>query len=209
MTGMPGTVSIRLPALKPCPISTITTTKKIKMTKIFTSVFIAMMSAAYGQVIIGDAIGTATEKTSVLLEFAANQNRGLVLPYVRTLPANPAEGTLILDATNPVQARVKYFNGNWTDLSSQDADVSTAMTAQPTILQAPEAAEAKTIIGATTSTADGVLVLESTTKAMILPTVEDVQNIINPAAGMLVYVNKAGAKRLAVFNGSKWSYWRP
>ncbi len=108
------------------------------MTKIFTSIFMAMMSAAYGQVIIGDAIGTATEKASVLLEFAANQNRGLVLPYVRTLPAAPAEGTLILDATNPLQARVKYYNGSWMDLSAQDADVSAALTVQPTILQAPD-----------------------------------------------------------------------
>jgi len=145
----------------------------------------------------------------VLLEFAANQNRGLILPYVRTLPANPAEGTLVLDASNPARARVKYFNGSWRDLSAQDANVTAAMATQPTVAEAPEADNAKTIIGAVTSTASGVLVLESTTKAMILPTVEDVQNIINPSPGMLVYVNRSGAKRLAVFNGSKWSFWRP
>jgi hypothetical protein len=44
---------------------------------------------------------------------------------------------------------------------------------------------------------------------MVLPTVQDVQNIPSPSAGMMVYINKEGAKRLAVFNGSKWSYWKP
>ncbi len=58
-------------------------------------------------------------------------------------------------------------------------------------------------------TANGVLVLESTTKSMILPIVQDVQNIPSPSPGMMVYINKSGAKRLAVYNGSKWSYWRP
>ena len=68
---------------------------------------------------------------------------------------------------------------------------------------------AKAIIGAQTSVADGVLVLESNTKAMILPTVLDVQLIPSPSPGMMVYVNKAGAKRLAVYNGRKWSFWKP
>lgn len=47
-------------------------------------------------------MGTATTKTSVLLEFAANQNKGLILPYVTTLPSGAGfvEGTIVLDATN-------------------------------------------------------------------------------------------------------------
>ena len=52
-------------------------------------------------------------------------------------------------------------------------------------------------------------VLASNTKAMVLPTVADVQNIPSPSPGMMVYINKAGAKRLAVYNGSKWSFWKP
>ena len=58
-------------------------------------------------------------------------------------------------------------------------------------------------------TADGVLVLESATQAMLLPIVSDVNNIPNPSPGMMVFVNKAGAKRLAVYNGAKWSFWKP
>ena len=44
---------------------------------------------------------------------------------------------------------------------------------------------------------------------MVLPIVNSIDNIVNPSPGMMVYVNKAGAKRLAVFNGSKWSFWKP
>ena len=171
---------------------------------------------ANAQVIIGDAVGTAAVKTSVLLEFAKGSptgNRGIVLPYVTTLPTSPTEGTLLLDCSTAATARVKFYNGTeWKDLSGQDANLITPidyMFAQPTIAQAPELASSKAIIGAQSSTADGVLVLESNTKAMVLPTVNNTDQIINPSPGMLVYINKTGAKRLAVFNGSKWSYWKP
>lgn len=166
-----------------------------------------MIASVNAQVIIGNATGTATDKTSVLLDFAAGQNKGIILPYVTTaLPANPAGGTLLLDATTPSNARIKYFNGSWQDLSGQNADISTLLTnTQPSGL----VETGKSIIGAQSSTADGVLVLESTTKAMVLPIVADVQNIPSPSPGMMVYVNKMGAKRLAVFNGAKWSFWKP
>ncbi|MFC6269503.1 hypothetical protein [Frigoriflavimonas asaccharolytica] len=180
--------------------------------KIFTLALLAIISVANAQVIIGDATGTAAVKTSVLLEFAAGQNKGIIVPYVRALPVGAAVvgGSIILDATVATTARMKYYNGtSWFDLSGQDANLTTALANQPTVLQAPELSTSKAIIGNTTSSADGVLVLESTTKAMVLPIVADVQNIPSPSPGMMVYINKAGAKRLAVFNGSKWSFWKP
>lgn len=179
------------------------------MKKIIVCLFTAQALIINAQVTIGDAIGTAYDKTSVLLDFSANQNKGIVLPYVRTLPQSPSEGTLVLDATTPSQARVKYYNGSWVDLSSQDADITGQLSDQPTNVQTTEVPGAKTIIGAASTAADGVLVLESTTKSMILPIVDDVQNIINPSPGMIVYINKSGSKRLAVYNGSKWSFWKP
>ncbi|WP_267401864.1 MULTISPECIES: hypothetical protein [unclassified Chryseobacterium] len=179
------------------------------MKKIISGIFIGMAALSNAQIIVGDAVGTATVKTSVLLDFAPNQNKGIILPYVRTLPTAPAEGTLILDATDATKARVKYYNGAWIDLSGQDANITTALATQPTVAQITEGAGEKVIIGAAASTANGLLVLESTTKSMVLPIVQDVQNIPSPAAGMMVYVNKAGAKRLAIYNGSKWSYWKP
>ena len=182
------------------------------MKKIFTLLILITLSTLNAQVIIGDAIGTAAVKTGVLLEFAAGKNKGIIVPYVRTLPTSTAlvGGAIILDATTSTAARIKYYNGTeWIDLSGQDADLSGpsgALAAQPTGITETGA---KAIIGAQSSTADGVLVLQSTTKAMVLPQVLDVQNIPNPSPGMLVYINKQGAKRLAVFNGSKWSYWKP
>ena len=188
------------------------------MKKTIATLLFAMMFSANAQVIIGDAVGTApaNKKTSVLLEFAKNQNKGIILPYVRTMPATPTEGTIVLEANSSTAARVKYYNANpavgsngWTDLSGQNGNVTSEMANQPTAIQAPESTTSKSIIGSQTTAADGVLVLESTTKAMVLPTVADVQNIPRPSPGMMVYVNKTGAKRLAVFNGSKWSFWKP
>ena len=177
------------------------------MKKIIATIFLGSMAFANAQVIIGDAVGTAPVKTSVLLEFALGQNKGLILPYVRTMPATPTEGTILLDASTATTARVKYYNGTWQDLSGQDANITTVLSTQPAGIT--EATTSKAIIGAATSAADGVLVLESTTKAMVLPIVEDVQNIPSPSPGMMVYINKTGAKRLAVYNGSKWSFWKP
>ena len=182
------------------------------MKKIIFTLFIASFSFANAQVILGDVVGTATNKTSVLLDFAANQNKGIIVPYVRTLPTGTAlvGGAIILDATTATAARMKFYNETaWVDLSGQNADVTTALAKQPTGITETNA---KAIIGATSSTADGVLVLESNTKAMVLPTVADVQNIPSPSPGMMVYVSGVSPtfnKRLAVFNGSKWSFWKP
>ena len=75
-----------------------------------------------------------------------------------------------MDASAPGDARVKYYNGSWVDLSGQGADISTLLSTQPTESQVPETAVAKSIIGAaTTAVNDGVLVLESGNKAMVLP----------------------------------------
>ncbi len=193
------------------------------MKNIFTLLFISAFGFTNSQVIIGDAVGTAAVKTSVLVEFNANDNKGIIVPYVRALPTGTAlvGGTIILDARSattggPVtNARVKFYdakNSVWVDLSGQDANLTAPtdyMASQPTIADAPETATSKAIIGANSSAADGVLVLESTSKAMVLPTVTDVNTILSPSPGMLVYVNKTGAKRLAVYNGSKWSFWKP
>lgn len=189
------------------------------MKNIFAIILLTTITSINAQVIIGDAAGTATDKTSVLLDFAKNQNKGIIVPYVRTLPTSlptRTEGTILLDVSDPTKARMKVYNANtisgtngWQDLSGQDANLTTPvnyLTAQPTGVTETNS---KAIIGAQTSSADGVLVLESTTKAMVLPMVLDVQNIPSPSPGMMVYVNKSGAKRLAVFNGSKWSFWKP
>lgn len=159
------------------------------------------------QVIIGGNNGTATNKNAVLLEFEAGQNKGIILPYVRTMPTTPTEGTILVNSTDVTKAKVVYYNGTWVDLSSgNEANISTALNQQPATT---ELANSKAIIGAASSSANGVLVLESTTKAMVLPQVANTDDVKDPAPGMMVYINKTGAKRLAVFNGAKWTYWAP
>ena len=93
------------------------------------TIFLSLFSNA--QVIIGDNKGTASNKNSVLLEFAENSsteknNKGLILPYVSSLPSLPAGGTILLHTSNNgTESRMKYYNGNqWVDLSTRDADVS-------------------------------------------------------------------------------------
>lgn len=180
------------------------------MKTIYLIILISIATSGFSQVIIGDKIGTVTDKTSVLLEFAANQNKGIILPYNRILPSGSglAEGTILLDANDPTNAKVKYYNGTWQDLSSGNgANVSSYLSIQPSTVV--EDTTKGAIIGTSASSANGVLILESATKAMVLPMVESTDNITDPAPGMLVYINKNGAKRLAVFNGSKWTFWKP
>ena len=196
------------------------------MKKIITSISLSISFFGYSQIVIGGANGTApsNKKSAVLLEFEAGQNKGIILPYVRTMPsaADVIPGTILLDASvnNSAQSKVKYYapsninadvNG-WVDLSAgNEANISSLMVAQPLSTGAnavTEEPEAKTIIGSDTSSANGVLVLESTTKVMILPQVTNINDIKDPAPGMMVYLNGTN-KRLAVYNGSKWTYWAP
>lgn len=176
----------------------------MKKLLILSSVF--LISNWNAQVIFGDAVGTATNKTSVLMEFANTGNRGMILPCVTNKTAITTPGSMILDATVRTAAKIQYYNGTtWFDLSSaQTADVSTFVASQPVALEKPNS---KVVIGSETSTADGILVLESSTKAMVLPVVSSHHNIVNPSPGMMVLVNGGGIKTLAFYNGSKWAFW--
>lgn len=171
-----------------------------------------LSTIGFSQVIISDDLGTATDKTSVLLEFANTDDRGLALPMVRTLPSAPTEGTILLDATTAGTARVKYYNGTWVDLSGQGGDVTSALANQPITNGTTVKDEGKAIIGSENSSADGVLVLESANKAMVLPVVTDYLNIKNPAPGMMAFLKPTTGSahyRLIVFNGQTWSFWKP
>lgn len=202
---------------------------------ILTTIMLAVITGANAQVIIGGVNGTAVNKTSVLLEFEAGQNKGIIVPYVRTLPTGNAlvGGSIVLDATNTTAARMKYYNSvtsTWVDLSgvgvkslSGNLTNPDVITVQPTAVQAPELANSRVIIGIVPNPIpanfpEGALVLNSDTKAMVLPIVGTVVeggitkvNIPNPSPGMMVYVinsTDATKKRLAVYNGAVWSYWK-
>jgi hypothetical protein len=62
------------------------------------------------------------------------------------------------------------------------------------------------VIGSTNTSKVGVLVLESSDKALLLPKVSDVAtNLVNPEAGTIVYDTLR--KKLAVYNGLTWAFW--
>ena len=177
-------------------------------------------SFAFSQVVIEGTVGSAGTNTSVILDFPENQGKGIILPYLRDNTKVTEHGTIALDASIPEDARVKYYIGGglWKDLSGDGAVITdstdplnTAAVINAALLDQPEYVNepGATIIGDPSGTNNGVLVLNSTDKAMVLPIVSDYTDIKSPSPGMMVYINKAGAKRLAVFNGSKWSFWKP
>ncbi len=175
------------------------------MKKIFLFIVLVIGNILYSQVIFGDAVGTAADKTSVLVEFANSGNRGFILPYLTNKSGVNTAGSIIIDATNPATAKAQYYNGtSWVDLSVRTSDVSSYLAIQPS---ANENAAAKVIVGSDNSTANGVLVLESSNKAMVLPIVTNYKNIINPAPGTVVLVNNSGLKSLAVYDGTLWNFW--
>lgn len=145
---------------------------------------------------------------SVSLEFGDDENRGLILPYVEVKDGIAEEGTIIFDTED---YKVKYLKdgGVWENMSEDDGTSVTIGTADLSIQGGgkTEQTTAKTGIGTPTST-DGILVLEDSDKAMILPKVSSPhENIINPAPGMMVY--DTTSRQLAVYNGTVWSFWKP
>ena len=173
---------------------------------ILISAFIFTASVLKAQVIINKDAAQNLSSASVLLEFGT-EKKGLLLPWVTTAAGvtGAVPGTMVYDISDK---KVKYYKGgatpSWIDLSVDttgvvDVSLQSSLT---------DASDAKTIIGNRASTTPGILILESTDKAMVLPKVASPHlNIFNPAAGMMVY--DTTAKQLAVFNGTVWSFWKP
>lgn len=158
-----------------------------------------------------------TPNPSILLEFDNSKIKGIVLPWVAgsnlTTSGEILEddtkspnGTFVLDRTAK-KVKVKV-NGDWKDLN-EGAEVSNAIDASlQTNASYPEKDNARVIIGASASDAQGILVLESKTKAMVLPSIAKIhEKIKDPAPGMMVFDNTSGKELLCVYNGTQWSYW--
>lgn len=142
------------------------------------------------------------EGNSTVLDFdnTAGNTKGLILPATSGLPSGGslANGTFVFDTTDN---KVKVYENNaWKPLT--DAGSSSAVA-----VNSSNDSGSGVIMGASASSADGVLVLESDTKAMILPKIASPHiNVKNPYPGMICY--DTASKTLAVFDGSVWSYWK-
>lgn len=131
-----------------------------------------------------------------IIDFAPNLNRGIVLPYTTSIDS-PTNGTFTFDI---VSKKVKLFmNNNWINMTFEGSVPANYSFQTP-------ANTNKVIIGATTSEANGVLILESNNRALILPKINDVTTIFKPASGTICY--DLATDSLAVFNGIEWSFWK-
>lgn len=188
------------------PVQMLTNKLKIMKNNILISL-VLFSSVANAQVAIGK---TSVASPSVSLDFGVG-NRGLILPWVTNVASvtGVVNGTMAYDLADK-KVKVKYASG-WKDLTvnTSGTTVDPLTSVDGAVIQntATESSTAKVAIGTLTTT-PGVLVLEDTNKAMVLPKVANPQtNIINPSPGMVVY--DTTAKLLAVFNGSTWTFWKP
>ncbi len=169
------------------------------------------------------AIGKSTiSNSSVSLEFGTGF-RGIILPWVEVKTGVTENGSILYDTTDK---KVKYLKGgSWFDLSKNETttvgttsnfDTTGTMVDPLTSVDGqliqdnslyPELTGAKVSIG-TLSSVSGILVLEDSDKAMILPKMDSPHlNIQNPAAGMMAYDTLT--KQLCIYNGKVWSFWKP
>lgn len=164
------------------------------MKKILIALFFSHLAAAQ----VG--INTTTVRADAVLDFptSSTNTRGIILPGVSNVTTMTAvtPGTLVFDRAT---ARIKYNNGFWRDLTDKTG-------VAPAILPGTDQANARVIIGSRTSAAEGVLVLESATKALVLPHVTNpVTSVKSPVAGMICY--DPIKKMMAVYNGTEWFFW--
>lgn len=172
----------------------------------FAFAFASFSSFVFGQVALGKQ---SVSGTTTILDFdnAAGNTKGIILPAVENtntaLAATVANnnGTFLFDKSDK---KVKmYENNQWVNLSDMGA-VTTALASNSNT--SSENGKG-VIIGSSTTPAKGVLILESTTKAMILPQVANPHTSVkSPYPGMMCY--DTTSKTLAVFDGVNWNYWK-
>lgn len=161
-------------------------------------------------------IGKSSLDPGVILDFGEASTRAIILPKVDiSLSSTFTNGTILMDRTDK---KIKvWVNGSWLPLSDEgsfdeqlDPDTSDPITTA-TVLSIGDEVEKGVLIGTIPTNPldepEGVLVLESTTQAMVLPKVENPHlNIKSPVAGTMCY--DTASHSLAVFDGLVWSYWK-
>lgn len=158
--------------------------------------------------------------SSTILDFAGNtgaetsadaetsNDKGIILPAVAKSPTyavvspatnHPNNGTFIFDIDTKM---VRMFeNGAWVNLSDAAGNATKILS------NASDEKGTGAIIGATSTAAKGILVLEAADKAMILPHIKNPHTAVkSPYPGMMCYDTVSNS--LAVFDGARWNYWK-
>src|SRR5690606_4807104 len=150
------------------------------------------------QIVITNEANPKPTNNSVLLEFGNNEAKGIVLPTVDEAP-NAVSGTFVVNST---EKAVQFFDGNdWVNLTEEGEVVAN------NYINAGENLGQGVVLGAETTTKPGVLVLESTTQALVLPKVSKPQeNMASSIAATIDYDGESDT--LAIYDGKNWSYWK-
>ncbi len=184
---------------------------------IINSVFFCLLAIGLNaQIAIGKP---SVNGANTLLDFAGNtvtnaptdqettNHKGIVIPAVESSPVfpvvspttiNPNNGTFLFDrSTNKIRM---FENGVWKDMTDEGSGSSLIVNNSPEVGNG-------VILGAATTTAQGVLVLESNNKAIILPHIKNPHlTVRSPYPGMMCYDTVSNS--LAIFDGLEWSFWK-
>ncbi|GGG61429.1 hypothetical protein BXY58_2284 [Epilithonimonas arachidiradicis] len=188
-------------------IEVVTNDNKKQMKKIIYNImFCAIAGIVNAQVSIGGKLNV--DGASTLLDFnsISSNTNGIILPAVDDTAnalnsvTSDNNGTFLFDKSNN---RVRmYENSTWVNLSDQGVSSSIVPNASD-----ESNSNSGVIVGAETSNAKGVFILEASDKAMILPKIANPHlTVKSPYPGMLCYDTVGRA--IAVFDGNVWSYWK-
>lgn len=187
-----------------------------KNSTLFGSLFVLLGNIVFGQVAIGKQ---SINGNSTILDFVdttatesptdkeTTNYKGIILSAVESSPTftvvtpttnNPNNGTFLFDKASK---KIRMFeNGTWVDLSN-------AGNSSNVIVNSSAETGKGVIIGSETTNAQGVLVLESSDKAVIIPHIKNPHTTVKgPYPGMMCYDTVSNT--IAVFDGSNWNYWR-
>lgn len=162
------------------------------MKRIILILTIAFSYGVKAQIAIGK---TTTTNASCLLEFGA-EARGIRLPIVSDASAlTVSPGTIVFDATT---GSFRYNQGTWSTATSGGITGGAPL--------GTDSGNGVIIGSSTTTKVGGVLILEATDKALVLPTINNAElRILTPTKGLMAW--DSAKKQVAVYNGAKWCFY--
>ena len=155
-------------------------------------IFLCVGAHGLAQIAIGKS---AVTNSSCLLEFG-NEARGIRLPLVTDASVMTiSAGSLVFDTAT---GSFRYYNGTaWSDVVSGGISGGSP--------SGTDSGDGVIMGSNTTSATGGVLILEATGKALVLPRVNNVDvRMQTPVRGLMVW--DTAKKQVAVYNGAKWCF---
>ncbi len=179
--------------------------------KLFSKILILLCSGTF--FLSKAQVGIGVSPTAyAILDFQPESDKGISLPKINNTDLNSISvpGTLFFDTAD---SKVKVVSENdgasmvFIDLSVKDVDASDMFDlTEHGYNNYKEVDNQKgTVIGTESTAPVGVLVLESSSSAMVLPTVNSYTDIPSPEPGMIAYDKTR--KNFIVYNGDVWTFW--